>query len=128
MRFTISNQENNMMSVAIDGLAYDNLDASQLDQTIHAVQWYDNHGEIEYKDPATGKMTGNVDIDSIDAFQFAIDAFNTAKTTEEAEKAEQALQEARTVAFQTAYQDALDNGLSEEDAITAGQTAQDQVT
>lgn len=84
MRLTISDQENNLMQVTIDGLSYNELNGTQLAENIHAVQWYDTHGEVEYKDPATGKMTHNVEIDSIADFQFAIDAWNAAKAAEEA--------------------------------------------
>jgi len=88
MRLVITDQENNMMQVGIDGVFYGDLNGTQLAQNIHAVQWYDTHGEVEYKDPATGKMTHNVEIDSIDEFQFAIDAWYVAKAAEEAFEAE----------------------------------------
>jgi hypothetical protein len=51
---------------------------------VHAVQWYETHGEIEVKDPATGRMIANEVITSIDAFQPAIAAWQAAKTAEEA--------------------------------------------
>lgn len=89
MRLVIIDQENNMMQVGIDGLFYEDLDGSQLADNIHAVQWYGESGEIEYKDPATGKMTHNEDIVSIDAFQFAVDAWNAAKAAEEAAESEE---------------------------------------
>jgi hypothetical protein len=70
--------------VAVGDEGYDNLDLSFLDQTIHAVQWYDTHGEVEHKDPATGKMTANREIQSIDEFQQAITVWQAAKDAEEA--------------------------------------------
>jgi len=55
-----------------------------MDASVHAVQWYETHGEIEVKDPVTGRMVANEVITSIDAFQPAIDVWQAAKTTEEA--------------------------------------------
>lgn len=88
MRLVITDQENNMMQVGIDGVFYENLNGSQLAEDIHAVQWYGDHGEVEYKDPATGKMTHNEEITSISEFQFAVNAWNAAKAAEEAANAE----------------------------------------
>jgi len=51
------------------------------------VQWYETHGEIECKDPVTGRMVANEVITSIDAFQPAIDVWQAAKTAQEAEAA-----------------------------------------
>ena len=70
-------------SVAIDGVGFGGLDLSFIDASVHAVQWYDTHGEIEVKDPATGRMVSNEVITSIDAFQPAIDVWQTAKTAHE---------------------------------------------
>lgn len=84
MKLVIIDEHNGKMQVGIDGAYYSDLDGSQLDSTIHAVQWNDTQGEVEHKDPATGKMTHNVNIDSIADFQFAIDAWNEAKAAEEA--------------------------------------------
>lgn len=125
MRLVITGQKNNIMQVGIDGVFYEDLDGTQLAENIHAVQWYDTYGEVEYKDPATGKMTQNVEIDSIADFQFAIDAWNASKAAEEAAIA---LQEAKDAARQSAYDQAIANGDSEEDAILAGQAASDAVT
>lgn len=71
-------------SVAIDGAGFGGLDLSFIDASVHAVQWYDTHGEIEVKDPVTGRMVENRVITSIDAFQPAIDLWQSAKTAEEA--------------------------------------------
>lgn len=81
MRMTILADDN---SVAIDGEGYGNLNLSFLDPTIHAVQWYDTHGEVEHKDPTTGKMTANREIQSIDEFQQAITVWQVAKDAAEA--------------------------------------------
>ena len=71
-------------SVSVDGVGFGGLDLSFMNASVHAVQWYETHGEIEVKDPATGRMIANEVITSIDAFQPAIDAWQAAKTAEEA--------------------------------------------
>lgn len=58
--------------VTINEESYSNLDLSFIDPFVHAVQWYDTHGEIERKDPITKKMIGNEEIMSFDQFQQAI--------------------------------------------------------
>jgi len=69
--------------VSVDGKGIDGLDLSFMDASVHAVQWYETHGEIEVKDPVTGRMIANEVITSIDAFQPAIAAWQVAKTAEE---------------------------------------------
>ena len=71
--------------VVIDAIAYDDLDMSQLDPAIHAVQWYGEYGEVEYKTVfANGEITKaqNQIITSIDSYQWAIDAWNVASASE----------------------------------------------
>ena len=81
MRLTIIPDDG---SVCVDGVGFPGLDLSFMDASVHAVQWYETHGEIEVKDPATGRMIANEVITSIDAFQPAIDVWQAAKTAEEA--------------------------------------------
>ena len=71
-------------AVNVDGKGFGGLDLSFMDASVHAVQWYETHGEIEVKDPVTGRMIENRVITSIDAFQPAIDVWQAAKTAEEA--------------------------------------------
>jgi hypothetical protein len=71
-------------SVSVDGKGFGGLDLSFMDASVHAVQWYETHGEIEVKNPVTGRMVANEVITSIDAFQPAIDVWQAAKTAEEA--------------------------------------------
>ena len=78
MKLVIIDQENNKMQVGIDGVFYEDLDGSQLPEDIHAVQWGGSSGEIERKDPSTGKLTSNEEINSITDFQFAIDIWQAA--------------------------------------------------
>lgn len=65
--------------VSIDGYGFSGLNLSGIDASVHAVQWYDTYGEIEVKNPVTGKIVANTEITSLEQFQVAIDAWNTAK-------------------------------------------------
>lgn len=69
--------------VSVDGKGYGGLNLSFIDPSIHAVQWYGESGEVEVKNPATGKMVENRDIASLDEFQSAIAAWQAAKDAEE---------------------------------------------
>ena len=75
-------------AVSVDGKGFGGLDLSFMEASVHAVQWYETHGEIERKDPITGRMVANEVITSIDAFQPAIDVWQAAKTAAEAAAAE----------------------------------------
>lgn len=76
MRVTILPDDS---SVSVDGEGYGGLDLSFMDADVHAVQWYDTHGEVERKDPVTKKMTGNEEITSFDQFQQAITVWQAEK-------------------------------------------------
>lgn len=76
MRVTILPDDN---SVSVDGEGYVGLDLSFMNADVHAVQWYDTHGEVEHKDPVTKKMTGNEEITSFDQFQQAITVWQAEK-------------------------------------------------
>lgn len=65
--------------VSIDNEGFNGLDLSFIDQSIHAIQWYGEGGEIEYKDER-GRMIANVEINSIEQFQPALDLWQAAKT------------------------------------------------
>ena len=74
-------------SVGVDGVWFGGINLSFMAPSIHAVQWYDTHGEIEVKDPVTGRMVANEAITSMDAFQPAIALWQEAKTAHEQEMA-----------------------------------------
>lgn len=63
--------------VTIDGVSFSGIDMSGLDPTIHAVQWYETHGELEIKNIVTGKMVANININNLDLFSNIIYQFNT---------------------------------------------------
>jgi hypothetical protein len=71
MRLTIIADDK---TVIIDGIKFSNIDLSSLPENVHAVQWYDDHGEIEFK----GNVP-NQDITNIDAYQEIINAWNVRK-------------------------------------------------
>lgn len=76
MRLTIIADD---MFVSVDGNGCDGVDLSALDASIHAVQWYGNYGEIEYKTQfVDGSLVKpvNAAITSIDAFSWAVQALN----------------------------------------------------
>ena len=77
--------------VGIDGKGFGGLNLSFMDASVHAVQWYETHGEVEVKDPATGRMTTNEVITSIEVYQPAIDVWQAAKIAEEEEAVAAAL-------------------------------------
>lgn len=73
--------------VVVDAVGYDKLDMSQLDPSIHAIQWNGEWGEIEYKPVfVNGEVTKphNQIITSITPYQWAVDVWNAAKAAEEA--------------------------------------------
>lgn len=86
--------------VSIDGVGYHKINLSFMDDNIHAVQWYENKGEIERKD-SSGKMIGNETINDLTPFQPAIDAWEVAdvaakEALEAAKAAKEALQALET--------------------------------
>ena len=75
-------------AVGVDGEFFSELALPQLDPTIHAVQWYGEYGEVEYKTVfANGTLTkpSNQTITDVSPFQFAVDAWNDAKSTSSGE-------------------------------------------
>jgi hypothetical protein len=79
MRLTIVADDN---SVGIDNEFIYPVDISQLDSSIHAVQWYGEYGEIEYKTKFENGVIvkpQNVFITDITPYEFAIDAWKSGK-------------------------------------------------
>lgn len=69
MRLTIIKDDN---FVSIDGVGVFGVDLSQLGNEINAVQWDGVKGHIEIRDLDTKKIISNIEIDSIDEYEFAI--------------------------------------------------------
>jgi hypothetical protein len=63
--------------VIIDGKLF-KIDCSSIDSSIHAVQWYTDHGTIEYSIAADGTLKPNLSITDITQFQTVIDLWNAA--------------------------------------------------
>jgi hypothetical protein len=55
--------------VAVDNEGYSGLELSFVPQEVHALQWYDIEGEIEYQD-ARGRATRNEAITSLSQFEY----------------------------------------------------------
>lgn len=49
-RITIINNDNDTVDVNLNGENLENVPTTNLDSSIHAVQWYGDHGEVEYND------------------------------------------------------------------------------
>lgn len=54
--------------VSIDGIGYHQVDLSSIPDGIHAVQWADGQGWIEFCEDADGKRPNNQDITSLENF------------------------------------------------------------
>lgn len=65
--------------VSIDGEGY-RVDVSELDTSIHAIQWNGIDGEIEKIDPISKKMISNEHITSFTEYSWVIDLWNIAKS------------------------------------------------
>lgn len=117
--WVIINNGSGKMQVGKDGLFFD-LDSTGLADTVHAVRWNGSTGEVENKDASTAEITNNTEISSFSDYAFAETAWNTAYTT--------ALNEKKQRAYNKAYDAAIANGDSEDDAVAAGNAASDAVT
>lgn len=96
MRITIVADDG---AVGVDGEFISGLDLSSLDPTIHAVQWYGEYGEVEYKATfADGVISkpGNETITDVAPYQFVVDAWSIAKA--EADAKEEAVAKAMAAA------------------------------
>ena len=79
MRLTIVADDS---AVGVDGEFLSPLNLSQLDASIHAVQWYGEYGEVEYKTQlGNGALVkpANRLITDVTPYRFAVDAWNAAK-------------------------------------------------
>lgn len=105
MRLTIVADDG---AVGVDGEFFSGLDLSQLDASVHAVQWYGEYGEVEYKtqlENGAFVKPANVLITDATPYQFAVDVWNTAKA-----QAIAAAEAAAAAAAQSAAQSAAQDG------------------
>ena len=49
-RITVINNDNGTMDIIVDGENVADIPSDNLDPNIHAIQWYGDHGEVEYND------------------------------------------------------------------------------
>lgn len=65
--------------VSINGETYGGLDLSWIDPSINAIQWYKTYGDLEIRNPTTGRMEDNQLINSLVPWQQALDQWAAAK-------------------------------------------------
>lgn len=79
MRLTIIPDDS---AVGVDEEFFFPIDLSQMDLSIHAVQWYGEYGEIEYKtrlEEGVLVKPANTVITDVAPYQFAVNAWTVAK-------------------------------------------------
>jgi hypothetical protein len=76
-------------AVGVDGEFFELSNLPQLDAAIHAIQWYGEYGEIEYKTRFENGVLikpANLLITDVTPYQFAVDAWSAEKTRALAER------------------------------------------
>ena len=84
MRLTIVADDG---AVGVDGEFFSGLDLSALDPTIHAVQWYGEYGEVEFKtrfEYGASVKPANEAITDVTPYQFAVSVWQAAKDAQAA--------------------------------------------
>jgi hypothetical protein len=71
---------------SVDGVGYVGVDMTTVNPTVHAVQWYGTHGEVESQDPLTGKMASNDAISSLDSFELVLESYWQIRAAADAEQ------------------------------------------
>lgn len=66
--------------VAVNGMSVSGLDLSFLPDEIHAIQWYGERGEVEFRTDLYGYKKMNEKIDSFKLFEKAVDLFEQIRT------------------------------------------------
>lgn len=115
----------NEAQVCKDGNCYE-VDASSITSTWRAVQWDGTAGRAELCNGVDYSVnTGDQAISAESDLSVLAAAWQVAYN---AEQADIELDQAKSDAYQSAFDQAIANGDSEEDAIAAGQAASDAVT
>jgi hypothetical protein len=86
MRLTIVADDG---AVGVGGEFISGLDLSALDPTVHAVQWYGEYGEVEFKTVFQGGRPAHPEnqyITDVSPYQFAVNAWRTVKDAQIAEE------------------------------------------
>lgn len=71
MRITIVPEDR---TVIVDGIRH-TVDCSSIDSSIHAVQWYEDYGDVEFK-IIDGAFSPNQQINTMDDYQKVLDLWN----------------------------------------------------
>jgi len=96
MRLTIIADD---QRVGVDELFFEPIALPQLDSAIHAVQWYGEYGEVEFKTRfENGEFVKpeNLLITDVTPFQFAVDAWSAVKAEFDAAAAAAVVQPVNT--------------------------------
>ncbi len=72
---------------SVEGVGYTDIDMASVAADVHAFQWYGIHGEVEIKDPMTGKLVRNEFITDLSAYQQVLLSYWAARTTAEESQA-----------------------------------------
>jgi hypothetical protein len=111
--------------VCVDGLCFNDLDLSFCPEGFHALQWYDNHGEVEYV-----TAIPNTEIKELGIYEQAYNVWKEAKRTyevQEQERIQKELELAKQAEEERARQEYLraleDERIRQQDLATAEQDA-----
>lgn len=72
---------------SVEGDGYTGIDMANVPVEIHAIQWYGTHGEVEIKDPVTGKLVRNEFITDLSAYQSVLASYWATRTAAEESQA-----------------------------------------
>ncbi len=72
---------------SVEGAGYIDIDMVSIPADVHAIQWYGTHGEVEIKDPATGKLVRNEFITYLSAYQSVLASYWATRMAAEASQA-----------------------------------------
>ena len=68
---------------SVEGDGYIGIDMVSVPADVHAIQWYGTHGEVEIKDPVTGKLVRNEFITDLSAYQSVLASYWATRTAAE---------------------------------------------
>ena len=68
---------------SVEGVGYTGIDMTNVPAEVHAIQWYGTHGEVEIKDPVTGKLVRNEFITDLSEYQSVLASYWATRTAAE---------------------------------------------
>ena len=72
---------------SVEGVGYTDIDMASVPADVHAIQWYGTHGEVEIKDPVTGKLVRNEFIADLSEYQSVLASYWATRTAAEESQA-----------------------------------------